>query len=400
MNSKVYIFGEFNGGYSQYEDDYTKDIFHEMVSCSKATTQVVVHRNNDLMYYAYIRRLDNGKYIGMCVVVNGVYYDFSGNNELFSLFENKISMLVDKGCLISLDKYGNFVANVDGSLSVYKDEIQEISNELNIGLSNFSSSFKHLPSINYSSGKKIINEFSVFDNVADITKSTVQNGYTCIYKSKDFNSKRLKGYIGTLETVQKEKEKLQSDLESLNQKYNKVVRQKKQFTIVVILFLFVMGGIFAVLRLQNGLQQTRNDLDDANGVISMQNDSLDVKTTQIGTLEKNVKTEEQKGQEVEGRFSKYRENVEFNCPFVVKSLVYDYSNGYVNFSYVSFVDKTVHFQVRSIETDGRTMNNSSMLTLNKGEHETSIYLGKGLDNSSGVTFLLLYNDFVIAGKRQ
>ena len=92
MNNDVYIFGEFNNGYNQYPDDYTKKIFETFYSNSESITQVCVHRYGNLMYYAYIRKLENSKYIGFCVVLNGSM--LTKLSSLFSLFEKTIFELI------------------------------------------------------------------------------------------------------------------------------------------------------------------------------------------------------------------------------------------------------------------------------------------------------------------
>jgi len=86
MNATVYLFGNFNSGYTQYPDDYTSDIFGKFHSNAKSTTQIAIHRNGNLMYYGYIRKLEQDRYLGLCVVLNGLM--LTRIDGLFSLFEN------------------------------------------------------------------------------------------------------------------------------------------------------------------------------------------------------------------------------------------------------------------------------------------------------------------------
>ena len=67
MNSSVYIFGNLRNGYVQYPDDYAQEVLGSFAIKSKSKTQVIVHRDKNLMYYGYVRRLDvTGQYIGFC----------------------------------------------------------------------------------------------------------------------------------------------------------------------------------------------------------------------------------------------------------------------------------------------------------------------------------------------
>ena len=65
MNTSIYILGNFGNGHEQYPIDYTQDIFKKI--CRESTkTQLITHRDNNLMYYTYIKSLKNQKYIGFC----------------------------------------------------------------------------------------------------------------------------------------------------------------------------------------------------------------------------------------------------------------------------------------------------------------------------------------------
>ena len=87
INSSIYIFGNFDGGYTQYPDNYAKNIYQKYFVQSPSKSQIIIHRENDLMYYGYVRKLDNNsQYIGFCVLLNGSM--FSNISILFSIFEN------------------------------------------------------------------------------------------------------------------------------------------------------------------------------------------------------------------------------------------------------------------------------------------------------------------------
>ena len=101
MNISTYIFGSLGNGYSQYPNDYAKTIFNYIYSQSSAPTQVVVHREEKLIYYAYVRKLEAGQYIGFCVVLNSVMLtDFK---EMFSIFENIVTSLVVNGIILQFN---------------------------------------------------------------------------------------------------------------------------------------------------------------------------------------------------------------------------------------------------------------------------------------------------------
>ena len=86
MNVTVYVFSKLNGKYSQYPDDYTRELFDKFQSMSGAGAKMVIHRDGDLMYYGYIRQLTRKEdYMGFCILLNGVM--LTQMEQLASLFE-------------------------------------------------------------------------------------------------------------------------------------------------------------------------------------------------------------------------------------------------------------------------------------------------------------------------
>ena len=74
MNNSVYVFGNLGVGYTQYPEGYAQEIFYKFFEQSSARSQIVIHREKNLMYYGYVRKLDvPERYIGFCALLNGVW---------------------------------------------------------------------------------------------------------------------------------------------------------------------------------------------------------------------------------------------------------------------------------------------------------------------------------------
>lgn len=85
-NFNLYIFG--NPGetaYEQYPNDYSVEIFKQY-TIGQFGKRLVIHREWDIVYYAFVRQLTATKYIGYCIAVNGV--QFIEIEKLKRLFEN------------------------------------------------------------------------------------------------------------------------------------------------------------------------------------------------------------------------------------------------------------------------------------------------------------------------
>ena len=57
MNVTVYLFGKLGGSYTQYPDDYSREVFSEFEKNIKSPAQLMIHRHEALIYYGYLRRL-------------------------------------------------------------------------------------------------------------------------------------------------------------------------------------------------------------------------------------------------------------------------------------------------------------------------------------------------------
>ena len=222
MNATVYLFGEFNSGYTQYPDDFTTEIFHSFYTHAKSTTQIAIRRDGALMYYGYIRKLEQARYIGLCAVLNGLM--LTRIDGLFSLFENTITALVTKGHLIHFNEHGDIVTNVE-KLYMNRDEIDILNESLCAGFNRLANYTEPLPPVNYAISKDSVKDFSVTGNQEDIIKSSHSNGYTYIYKSEGYNTAQLTSYQDVLAKTSREKEELLEKIESQKEEQEKAVRE-------------------------------------------------------------------------------------------------------------------------------------------------------------------------------
>ena len=123
MNSSTYIFGELSDGYTQYPEDSSSNLFKSIQSQCVAPSQLVIHRDENLMYYVYIRKIDKKRFIGFAVVING--YCLPRIHRLFSIFEKEVEDLVEKGVIINFTNDGEISSDLtslakeeEGAMSV------------------------------------------------------------------------------------------------------------------------------------------------------------------------------------------------------------------------------------------------------------------------------------------
>lgn len=239
MNSSVYVFGNLINGYTQYPDEgFVTPIFKKFYKDAKATTQIAIRRDGNLMYYAYIRKLEQTKYLGLCVLVNDIV--LTKIDGLFSLYENVISSLAERGYLIKYNENGTLVANAH-HLYINREEIDLVTESLRIGFDKMQSVTIKLPPVSYSTSNDSVKEFALEgDDKDEIIKSSYTNGYTYIYKSRGFNTAMMNSYQGVLSNVCKERDEYKSKCSNLSLQLAKVKAQQKNTIWVSVL------GIIAI----------------------------------------------------------------------------------------------------------------------------------------------------------
>lgn len=243
MNSSVYIFGKFTSGYTQYPDeDFSSSIFNKIYQNSKAISQIAIHRDGNLIYYTYIRKLIKNQYIGLCVLLNDAL--ITDLKNLFSLFENTISNLAENGYFICYDEYGNLVGNTV-KLYCKTEEIDAITNSLRQAFKALAKTAKRLPPENYAVSKNSSKSFTVEDSEDAILYSSYTNGFTYIYKSKDFDTTQMSRYQAVLAKVSGERDQLSKQLDEKKSEVYRLKAKQRNMTWVGLLGLIVL--IFGVI---------------------------------------------------------------------------------------------------------------------------------------------------------
>ena len=403
MNTTIYLFGKFNSGYTQYPDDFTSGIFGNFYKNAKSITQIAIHRDGSLMYYGYIRKLEKERYIGLCVVLNGLL--LTRIDGLFSLFENTISRLVTKGLLIHFNEQGDIVTNVE-NLYMNKEEFDLLNESLRAGFNRFEGNITPLPAISFGTSKDSSKDFVVDDDLCDIIRSSYTNGYTFVYKSIGFNTAFMNSYKGVITRINAEKKDLQDKLDKLSIENAKILRQKKQFKFVIALFIVLFGCSIALFSLNDNLNVTREALSSANYTISMQNDSLSSQNIRISNLNsENVEleqcrqTEETRRVEAENKLESLKKKIYERQPFIVKNTSFDFRTGYLNFDYYGMTDEIVTVNIRAYNDSGEAFSISSDINIESGDNSVSIYVSRSLDNSKWYSFEILKGNVILGGDR-
>jgi len=299
VNSYIYIFGDFANNYTQYPDDYARQICQIFHKKATAESQIIVHRDNNLMYYGYIRKLSaDSQYIGFCVLLNGVMFTQIG--RLFPVFENAVTDLVARGEIIAFNEKGDIVSKaVD--LKDNREEIVRITSIMRNDVSGLEDCTKQLPPVSYGISKDCINYFSIGDNNDDIVDAACKSGYTYIFKDKDCDTELMSGYKSIIKKLHKEKTDILGDYNALRISYDKLNKQKKQYKKVVILCLLTVFCGIGLFFLKNSLESTKNNLVKAQEDITQKAGTIDELNEKVENLQFSLQIEQNKRKEAENK---------------------------------------------------------------------------------------------------
>lgn len=288
MNVEVYIFGDLGSGYTQYVDDNSRTLFKSIVSKSKANSQLVIHRDDTLMYYTYVRRLrnaesSNNRYIGISYVLNNHFLrDIDG---LFNIFEGAITTIVSRGVLLEYSKSGNILATI-GKIYNAKSEFAHLSaylkNELDMFMVGKNDT---LPPLDYSINSSESRTFTFTESRSEIIKALSTFPTIYIFKDAEYENKESKSFASILFRQNKEINQLQDTIIQQDNTISDLKKQRNNFRLVLCLLSFIIIGTFFFYLFAHNKSKIIEDQTD-----KIENLNSDVKSieTRIQTLKHNV----------------------------------------------------------------------------------------------------------------
>lgn len=391
MNSSVYIFGELSSGYTQYPEDSSSYVLKTLYRHCKAPTQIVIHRDGSLMHYCYVRKLDNDKYFGFCIAVNGYY--ISNIDVLFALFENTMEKVVSQGVLIHFSENGTLTTSI-GTLRSEEEELESLTENLRIGFEGFRKISKPLPRTDYGIAKDSIKEHCISDGMQDIVRASYSYGFTYVYKDEDYDTVRMNSYRGVLSRLNEENKALKEKNLELQEENKKVLHQKKQYRYVLILMIMILGCGVGLFFLYNNLNSTQELLTEANITIIDKDNDIKRLNASRDSLELCLIDEKQEKRELEKNLSAICTSV----PFVITSCSINAEEVVVDYYAVAQKDVTVYLKAIN-ESESEIVSNSHSVTIYKGKNKLKLSFNYRLNIANYYYVNIIYDGHVIGGGR-
>lgn len=397
MNSSTYIFGVFSDGYSQYPEDSSSNLFQDVQSQCVAPSQLIIHRDENMMYYIYVRKFDENRYIGFAIAINGYY--FTQIQPLFSLFEKEIEGLVETGVIIHFANNGEIISNLS-SLSKEEEEAMSVINSLQKKVNNLRN-LKKLPPVDFSVAIASRKLFKDSDPASEIANASCKFGFTIVLKESDYDTVRTTSMKNVLKNLNADKNALIKENEELKESNKKIQRQKTQFRNVVLLTVIVIACGIGLYFLNENLNDTQDRLDTANNTISEKESIIDNKNSKISTLQDTINSLEYTLRREVAAKEEFESSLESICsyaPFAVTSC--EVNADEFKFDYFSLEEKEITVTLKAInEKNSEIITSMHSLTFYKGTGSKSIDFNRRLDTSQYYYVVLMYDGRIIAGKR-
>lgn len=398
MNSSTYIFGELSEGYTQYPEDSSSNLFKDIQNQCTAPSQLIIHRDENMMYYIYVRKLDKNKYIGFAIAINGYY--FAQIQPLFSLFEKEIEDLVETGVLINLSSYNGEITSDLASLKNEEEEVVSVISSLQSKANNLKN-LRKLPAIDFSVSISSRKLFKDTDTASDIAEASYRFGFTIVLKESDYDTIRTTSFKSVLKKINVEKDALIKENEELKEQKKKIQRQKKQFRNVVLLVLIVIACGVGLLFLYENLNDTQDRLNTANNTISEKENLIADKSFTISNLRDSVTSLEEDLRRETSAKEKVEKSLQSICsysPIVITKC--EVNSNQFKFDYFSLEEKEITVTIKAInEINSEVVSNTYTLTFYKGTGSKNLDFYRSLNTSQYYYVVLMYNGHIIAGKR-
>jgi chromosome segregation ATPase len=264
MNFSFYIFGTPNG-YNQYPSDEKSRLFKDFTQNSKADSQLTIHRDGQLVYYAYKRNLTSGNssnYLGFCLIFNGMYC--RDTRKIFDVFDKVYNDVLLKGEYLRFDKSGKVSFAVDKFIDK-EIAFERIKSSFQTNLDNeFKKYFVAIPSsFKVGNGTKAI---SIKEANTDIDAAIRQ--FDDVHVSNNEKS------VSELERVYRMYAKSDAEKQDLEKKYKKLNGQKKQYKVVAFLMLFLLVCLIGLVSFNNSLKSRDNQIQSLEAELSQKKDSI------------------------------------------------------------------------------------------------------------------------------
>lgn len=185
MNCSCYIFGRFDGRFTQYPDDDNRRIFDRITDYCRKDSQLIVHREERLMYYIYIKKLRNRipSYVGLCVTMTEL--QVTQLNGLYAIMDSAISGLSASGHILDFGRGG--VISKTTNLASHSVDISNLFKSIMVKMDGMQHDMMKLQPFKYGSHRDTYSIASLSEDEIKLIAKSNDYGYLVLHKDDTQN---------------------------------------------------------------------------------------------------------------------------------------------------------------------------------------------------------------------
>ena len=312
MILRNYLFSKEFDTYQQYPNDIAKQFLNQITSNQLSADQIVIHRDGNLIYYAYIHCVSVNKVFGHCIVTGDVCIKIQ---ELYDLFHKSIEQAALKGVLFSFDPTGE-ISRQTRDFSEEGAEVNEFFKDFN-SIAGKESYWKSIGSIDFSvskdsklylsltddSNEKIVEAIEHYHNVIITIENPIASSYSNIVKQLNLDKDELINRIG-----------------HLSNENDELLKKKKQYKAVVTLFVIIILCCIGLLYFYIEITGKTQHIQELENEITIKRDSLLLQNNEINRLVDDLSSTNRRLSSVQSELSDYKDKVGKHMPLVINNI--------------------------------------------------------------------------------
>lgn len=380
MILKSYLFCQTSGRYQQYTSDQSELFLKQLCKTCAMEHQIAIHRNGNLMYYAYTYKKSESEIYGLCVVCGEICLEIQ---KLYEFLQQTLEFAARKGVLFCYDEQGCIRKN----FNVFSDETAELDSifrDIKSYLDTRNTYWEVLPPEDLSI--PLTGEITFAFNEDD--KNKIAEGirhYHNVIVTMD--NIAPSSFARTVERLNAENKQLSTEKETLEKEIESLSRQKKQRRWVTILSIVVIASLVGLYFLN----------DNLSGIISNQSDTIVELETTISNKNSLINSLQGTLQKLEGRLSSIKKmfpieitNVQIGNTYENGNIetnyghaIYSYNTMYLTpqITYTSIdVEKNITLKVKLYRPNGELSRGTSSPT--GFSYEKSLYIQDGTNTQT------------------
>lgn len=289
MILKNYLFSQVSGIYHQYTTDYSETFLKQFCSNCFAPDQIAIHRDGNLIYYAYAHKNSESELYGICIVCGEICLNLQW---LYEYFQKALEASAGKGVLFRYDEQGQIRKNVDK----FSSEVAEVDNlfrEIREDINKRQSYWEVLPTEDFSIPLDSKISFAFNEDEKGKITDAIRHYHNVIVT---MDSTSPSSFAKTVERLNSENSQLQEEKERLENEIESLSKQKKQYKWVIVLSILVVLGLIAILffnqnvnELNNKLAKQEHSVDSLKNVVSNKDSVIYSQIQEIKTTKNNLR---------------------------------------------------------------------------------------------------------------